>query len=824
MPTGLKGQLKLVLGNFARRAILTAILGAFFSVPALATNFCSLTLNSSAEIQVFKSQYSKVPGNKFIELTDFVSPFDKLDGASNHHWLKRACRKGIQCDVLIVSGHFAGEFFGRTSLSLSLEDMEELSCQSECAGIFKRPKEVMLLGCNTLAGKGTRRESMDSYIDRLRSHYSEQFSHPSQIERVAAFRYLPFGLTYGDRMRRVFSETVKIYGFDAAAPTGDQAAPLIQHYVNMVGPSYEKHLMSLKKGEPNKKLARVFQGVTFVEMDQEPSAEAPVCVLQNPKTGRRDKIAWIEEKLLSQDWMSYVPTISRHFGELLDQEKHQKWGPETAALYQRLRTNRELYDKVVLALQDSNLQKLISIRFEILRLLEILGFDSERLSRNYRNMILSHFPSTKDGVAQAQQSLCTADYSPLARASLYLTDIQLLKKALGSDEEGQMAFIEIMTCLAPTAPEVVSMLIQDWSKEIKAKVSIDDSIHGQILSVISRHTTISGKQLLGLLKTHPSLQNFVIEQILAHQHNMEASMSSLVINALRSPKQRIAVLNALSESRNQDLRVQREILQLNLNKKIPREHREELSKLLEVLESTHLEIQLQLANLYLDGVNKSVGPRSLRRAKKETIQLLIAEFSNPKTPTVRKRRALRLLASADSENSLLVAFVKSALQSAVKEDHVLAGQVLNEGLIEQLDDQLAHEVLDGWRKGQREPGMARYLAAQYQEQPEVIRELLWSWRNVSPQDPTFVELKSLLESRVVWKSEVLDTVFEMIRTSKDVALSLDLIGFFRTTIVPAEYKVRVVREMEGILSSTTNAKVRAELQEVLPVLRADAGL
>jgi hypothetical protein len=483
----------------------------------------------------------------------------------------------------------------------------------------------------------------------------------------------------------------------------------------------------------------------------------------------------------------------------------------------------------VVALQEPNLQKLISIRFELIRLLEVLGFDSERLSRNYRSMILSHFPKNKEGVEQSQQSLCTANYSTLARASLYLSDVQLLQRSLGNKEQDQLAFVEIMTCLAPTAPEVVNYLVQEWSRELQNKVSPYDTIYGQILSVVSRHTVVPAKPILSLLKSYPEALNFVLEQILSHQAEMEAGLASLLIQGLRSPADRSSLLSTLSEKRTQDLSVQKELLRINQSQVFPPEFREEVARALEVMEPIHLEVQLEISKLYLDGTNTSIGPRALRRARKQTVALLVSELKDGKLNRIRIRRALRLLASADPSNPLLVSFVKTALVGfkaggPIREDLVLAGQILNEGLIDQFDDQLANLVLASWRKGHREQGMARYLAAQFQGRADVIREMLQSWKNISPADPQFAELKSLLESRVIWKPEILDTVFEMIRTSKVEALSLELIGFLRMAIVPAEFKLRVVSELEAVLASTKNKNIRAELREVLPVLRADAGL
>ena len=79
-----------------------------FSIPVFADkiNFCSITLNSSNEIQFFKDNLPSDDFN-FIELTSEDSNFDA-------DWMAQACTKHqTTCDILLVSGHFAGEvFFG----------------------------------------------------------------------------------------------------------------------------------------------------------------------------------------------------------------------------------------------------------------------------------------------------------------------------------------------------------------------------------------------------------------------------------------------------------------------------------------------------------------------------------------------------------------------------------------------------------------------------------------------------------------------------------------------------------------------------------------
>ena len=73
----------------------------------------------------------------------------------NPDWLASSCRKGVRCDVLLVSGHFAGtEFYAsRPDLkeeSLPVDVLERAACSGSCPGLFENLKEVYLFGCDTL--------------------------------------------------------------------------------------------------------------------------------------------------------------------------------------------------------------------------------------------------------------------------------------------------------------------------------------------------------------------------------------------------------------------------------------------------------------------------------------------------------------------------------------------------------------------------------------------------------------------------------------------------------------------------------------------------
>ena len=173
---------------------------------------CTITVNSSNEREMFRQ---RLPGDQcqFVELVERGRP----------DWLASACRQGIHCDVLIVSGHFDGntEFYSdQTDASefLPVVEMERASCSDSCPGLFSQLKEVYLFGCNTLNGDAVK--SMSSEVGRslVRAGHSN-----GEAERLARTLDQRHGESSRDHMRRIFMGVPVIYGFSSVAPLGPTA-------------------------------------------------------------------------------------------------------------------------------------------------------------------------------------------------------------------------------------------------------------------------------------------------------------------------------------------------------------------------------------------------------------------------------------------------------------------------------------------------------------------------------------------------------------------------------------------------------------------------
>jgi hypothetical protein len=198
---------------------------------------CTVTINSSDEKKAFRASLPATDFN-FVELTDI----GKTPGAVNNDWFQKACESKIQCDVLVVSGHFAGSFFGSSKMELSLDEMERNSCRNTCDGILKKPKETFLFGCNTLATKDADTRTYEEYVEAL-------LRHPEidrlTAERTAQARYSAMGMSFKDRMRRVFRGVPHLYGFSSIGPTGAAIKPHLDRYLKKV-PNYLGHIKKIE--------------------------------------------------------------------------------------------------------------------------------------------------------------------------------------------------------------------------------------------------------------------------------------------------------------------------------------------------------------------------------------------------------------------------------------------------------------------------------------------------------------------------------------------------------------------------------------------------
>src|SRR6266567_9058378 len=206
--------------------LLTALLAAAWGHDANADKktVCSITVNSPDEKETFRRS---LPADKyqFVELVERGRP----------DWLESACRQGIRCDVLVISGHYDGgnEFFSEhldAHEFLPVAEMERVSCSDSCPGLFSQLKEVYLFGCNTLNPEANASASAEIGRSLIRSGHSR--ADAERLYRALSARH---GESSRDRMRLIFKDVPLVYGFSSVAPLGPTAASILRRHFQSSG-------------------------------------------------------------------------------------------------------------------------------------------------------------------------------------------------------------------------------------------------------------------------------------------------------------------------------------------------------------------------------------------------------------------------------------------------------------------------------------------------------------------------------------------------------------------------------------------------------------
>jgi hypothetical protein len=273
---------------------------------------CTITVNSSNEKEMFRQ---RLPENQyqFVELVE--------RGRSD--WLASACRQGIHCDVLVISGHFDGntEFYSdQTSASefLPVVEMERASCSDSCPGLFSQLKEVYLFGCNTLNADAIKRMSSEVGRSLVRAGHTH-----AEAERLARTLDQRHGESSRDRMRRIFINVPVIYGFSSVAPLGPTAASLLSRYLQ---PS---SIAEVGSGRTSSKLLSYFATESMVAVsglsDSDPRVgyRREVCKFIDDRPSPAEKLGFIHS-LLRRDMAEvrmFLERIEGLFASLTESER-----------------------------------------------------------------------------------------------------------------------------------------------------------------------------------------------------------------------------------------------------------------------------------------------------------------------------------------------------------------------------------------------------------------------------------------------------------------------------------------------------------------------
>lgn len=215
MPT-----LRCALSVLPAALLAVAALAAVQGAAAAPKTVCTVTINSSDERDVLERQ---LPRDRYrvVELVQ----------QGRRDWLADACRRGVTCDALVVSGHFdAGTEFYSDRFDereyLTMHELQRASCSASCSGLFAQLKEVYLFGCNTLQSEPKHAATAEVVRSLLRAGRA-----PAEAEAGAAQLTSRYGQSNRERMRHVFKDVPVLYGFSSQAPLGRYAGPLLERYL-----------------------------------------------------------------------------------------------------------------------------------------------------------------------------------------------------------------------------------------------------------------------------------------------------------------------------------------------------------------------------------------------------------------------------------------------------------------------------------------------------------------------------------------------------------------------------------------------------------------
>jgi hypothetical protein len=319
-------------------------LSIFSSFAADEMNVCFVTINSSQEKNSFKKSLSSGENKGKFSFHELVPT-----GTQGEDWYDLACEKNIRCDLLVISGHFAGSFFGdENEATLTMETMEKKSCENSCDGMMSSPKEVFLLGCNTLAGKEEDNRSASEYLEVLLADNIPL----SEASRTVEQRYGAIGTSFESNMKRAFKGVPHIYGFHSIGPSGSSIERYLGDYHRKV-PNYYDHLMKIeverglalmndftKWNKKNQSIADALKITYFAQTSgvlvpcqvQDNVNDDPlinilnnICVLRANQLEGEESIDHVIDLLLSDEFNAYIPAItsfleSNQYEELLKEK------------------------------------------------------------------------------------------------------------------------------------------------------------------------------------------------------------------------------------------------------------------------------------------------------------------------------------------------------------------------------------------------------------------------------------------------------------------------------------------------------------------------
>ncbi len=313
-----------------------------FAAGAAPKTVCTVTINSSDEKEVFQRQLPRGDYN-FVELVQRGKP----------DWLASACERRVQCDALLISGHFddGTEFYTDRfddKEFLTMHELQRASCSASCQGLFAQLKEVYLFGCNTLMSSPRHTAAAEVTRSLLRSGVA-----PADAERVSALLSERYGQSNRDRLRHVFKDVPLLYGFSSKAPLGRVAGPLLERYFQSA-PAGE-----VASGRASATLLNLFGPSSMIAVagltnaDPHAGFRNDMCSLADDGPSAARKLAFVH-RVLQRDVTEvrmFLDHLERYAATIGPAERQQ---PEVAAALQAIVADHATRERYLVFARDAD--------------------------------------------------------------------------------------------------------------------------------------------------------------------------------------------------------------------------------------------------------------------------------------------------------------------------------------------------------------------------------------------------------------------------------------------------------------------------------------
>jgi hypothetical protein len=347
---------------------------------------CTITINSPDEKDTF---HKRVCGEKnggkhykFLELT-------QAGGGDDSTWFGDACAqaakqkasRGRGCEVLLVSGHFAGKyFFGSSTKKLTTEQLEAASCRKSCEGVLKDPTEVFLFGCNTLSGKTSKSDNAELMGRRLRDDGLSE----ADVEEIVQGRFGDLGDSNKETMRRVFAGVPNVYGYNDVGPLGATVKTAFDSYMVQAekdGKTYRDWLTERQlKPVSNIALTQALKAFpvettcgVIADGDSPESVSRKVrCALGDNGNSIASRLGLLGTVISSEaDFMRYVPAMQKFF----DEHSPPYAIPADQAAFEALQAKVDpVSAQIVKRIEDDKMKAYPLLRYDLASLAYALGW------------------------------------------------------------------------------------------------------------------------------------------------------------------------------------------------------------------------------------------------------------------------------------------------------------------------------------------------------------------------------------------------------------------------------------------------------------------